>query len=328
MFHRLMELAGTLRTMRSYHFVIVPPFSLMSFSCAIDALRGANLVLGHRYYSWTAVSPEGGPFMSTSDIELPTTRLADAGEPDVIVICGGNSSHTYKNPVLTNWLHEQAKKGKRIGAISDGSFVAAEVGLFDRVPSTIHWKCFDAYRELYPYLDIKASIMEISGNRFSCSGGTASLDLMLHIIQEDHGPEITSQIAVNYFHDTIRDSSSEQHITNAFRLASRNPVLAEALLLMESHLEARLTIADIANLLKISRRQLDRIFKRDVKKSPQEFYRDLRLTRAAGLLLQTNMSITEISIGCGFQSASHMGKYFQVRFGRTPGAYRKENAVY
>ena len=100
------------------------------------------------------------------------------------------------------------------------------------------------------------------------------------------------------------------------------------MLLMEGHLESRLTIAEIAKLLKISRRQLDRIFKRDVKKSPQEFYRELRLSRAAGLLLQTSMSITEIAIGCGFQSASHMGKYFQVRFGLTPGAYRKENTVY
>ena len=79
--------------MRSYHFVIVPPFSLMSFSCAIDALRGANLVLGHRYYSWIAVSPEGGPFMSTSDIELPTTRLSDAGDPDVIVIWRQQFTH-------------------------------------------------------------------------------------------------------------------------------------------------------------------------------------------------------------------------------------------
>ena len=91
--------------MRHYTFVIVPPFSLMSFACAIDGLRGANLVLGHRFYSWEAVSADGGSLMSSSDIELPTIKLSDALEPDVIVICGGNSSHTYRNAALTNWLH-------------------------------------------------------------------------------------------------------------------------------------------------------------------------------------------------------------------------------
>ncbi|MGI9353417.1 MAG: GlxA family transcriptional regulator [Rhizobiaceae bacterium] len=314
--------------MRSYSFVLIPRFSLVAFSCAIDALRGANQVLGNDYYSWKAVSPDGEPTLSTSAIELPTQSLNEGNEPDVIVICGGDSSHTYQNQILTNWLHGQVNRGKQIGSISDGAFVAAEAGLFDKVPSTIHWKCFDAYRERFPKLEIKPSMMEIEGNRFSCAGGTASLDLMLHFIRKDHGPEITSQIADNYFHDTIRDSSREQHVTNAFRLASRNPVLADALLLMESHLETRLTITEIAKRLKISRRQLDRVFKRDLKQSPQEFYRYLRLTRASGLLLQTNMSVTEIAIGCGFQSASHMGKYFQIRFGLTPGTYRKQNSVY
>ncbi|MEM9329897.1 MAG: GlxA family transcriptional regulator [Pseudomonadota bacterium] len=314
--------------MQSYCFVLVPRFSLVAFSCAIDALRGANQILGEEYYSWRAASVEGLPMVSTSAIEVPTIKVTNASHADVIVVCGGDSSHTYQNAKLTHWLHDQAKRGKKIGSISDGAFVVADAGLFDRVPSTIHWKCYDAYRERHPDLEIKPSMMEISGNRFSCAGGTASLDLMLHFIQERHGVETTSQIANNYFHDTIRDGSREQHLTNAFRLGSKNPILAEALLLMESHLEMRLSISDIADILEISRRQLDRIFKRHVKKSPQEVYRHLRLTRASGLLLQTNMSVSEIAVGCGFQSASHMGKYFQTRFGLTPRNYRQQNSVY
>lgn len=314
--------------MQRFHFVLLPRFSLVAFSCAIDALRGANQVLGEAFYSWHAVSAEGENAISTSSISVPTRLLSEAGSPDVIVICGGDQSHNYRNMKLTNWLHEQAKMGKRIGSISDGSFVAADAGLFDKVCSTIHWKCYDAYRERFPKLDVKPSIMEISGKRFSCAGGTSSLDLMLHFISEQHGAGISSQIANNYFHDTIRDGSREQHITNAFRLASRNPVVAEALLLMEQNLEAQLTIADIANELKISRRQLDRIFKRDFNQPPQLVYRNLRMSRAAGLLLQTGMSVTEIAIGCGFHSASHLGKHFTAKHGLTPSAFRKQNTVY
>lgn len=313
--------------MNRFHFVLLPRFSLVAFSCAIDALRGANQALGSTYYEWHAVSAEGPTSVSTSGIEVPTADLNALVTPDVVVICGGDQSHNYRNSKLTNWLHDQAKKGKRIGSISDGAFVAADAGLFDEVASTIHWKCHDAYRERFPNLEVKPSIMEISEKRFSSAGGTSSLDLMLRLISEDHGSEITSQIANNYFHDTIRDDSREQHVTNAFRIASRSPILAEALLAMEHNLEAQLSIAQIATQCGVSRRQLDRIFKRDFNQTPQHVYRNLRLSRASGLLLQTNMSVTEISVACGFQSASHLGKHFNIRFGATPGAYRKQNSV-
>lgn len=307
--------------------MLLPRFSLVAFSCAIDALRGANQVLGEAHYVWQAISSDGEHIVSSSSIPVPTSSLNSHPSPDVVVICGGDSSHNYYNARLNHWLHDQAKAGKRIGSISDGAFVAAGAGIFDKVPSTIHWKCFDAYRERHPNLDIRPSIIEISGKRFSCAGGTSSLDLMLHFINEEHGHDTVSQIADNFFHDTIRDGSREQHVTNAFRLAGRNPLLAEALLLMETHLETRLTISDIAEILNISRRQLDRIFKSELDRTPQEFYRYLRLTRASGLLLQTSMSVTEISLACGFQSASHMGKFFRQQFGSTPGVYRRQNSV-
>ena len=314
--------------MKRFYFVLLPRFSLVSFSCAIDALRGANQVLSKAYYHWHAVSAEGGNMPSSSSITAPTNLLEDVESPDVIVLCGGDQSHNYSNPVLSSWLHKKAQGNTRIGSISDGSFVAADVGLFDKVPSTIHWKCFDAYRERFPKLDVKPSIMEISDKRFSCAGGTASLDLMLQFISEDHGTDVSSQIANNYFHDTIRDASREQHVTNAFRLASRSPIVAQALLLMEDNLETPLTISDIAEKLELSHRQFNRVFKRDFDLAPQVVYRNLRLARAAGLLLQTNIGVTEIAVGCGFQSASHLGKYFKQLNGVTPGAYRKQNSPY
>lgn len=306
-----------------FSFVLIPGFSLVAFSCAIDALRGANLILDQANYEWDLLSPKGNSVISSSDIKVPTIAIGEKPETDFIAICGGVRSHQYENTDLTNWLHQQAKAGTRIGAISDGSYIAAAAGLFDSVPSTIHWRCQDAYRERFPNLNIKASMLEISEKRFSCAGGTASLDLMLHFIREEHGSELVSLIAQNFFHDTVRDGTREQHLMNAFRIAGKNPTLSEAILLMERHLERRLTVAQIAERLNISRRQLDRIFQKNMSLSPQEFYRDLRLTRASILLAQTNMSVGEIAIGCGFQTASHLGQHFKIKFGATPGVYRK-----
>ena len=311
--------------MNQFCFVLIPGFSLVALSCAIDALRAANNIADKPLYEWRMVSVDGNEVISSSSIALQTKHIDEAETPDVIAICGGDRSHQYSNSQLTAWLHHMAAESKTIGSISDGAFVVAQTGLFNSVPSTIHWKCQDAYRERYPDLDIKPSMIEISGKRFSCAGGTASLDLMLHFIREQHGSSIAGMIADNYFHDTIRDESSVQHITNAYRIAGRNPQLADALLLMESHLENPLTIADISESIDISQRQLDRIFKKFVGTSPQSHYRDLRLTRASGLLAQTGLSISEIALGCGFHSASHLGKFFKKRFGMNPREYRNRS---
>ena len=308
---------------KQFCFVLIPGFSMVAFSCAIDALRAANHVIETSAYAWEAVSAESHGVTSSSGISLPTSSLNNAVEPDVIAICGGDRSHDYSNPELTRWIQSKAKQGKIIGSMSDGAFVAADIGLYRNVPSTIHWKCFDAYRERYPELDIRPSMIEISGNRFSCAGGTASLDLILHFINHDFGSEVVSRIADNYFHDTIREISKVQHMTNAYRIAGKNKDLSEALLLMENNLEVPLAIEEISGAVGVSRRQLDRLFKRFVDSTPQAHYRELRLSRASGLLIQTGLSITEIALGCGFHSASHLGKFFKQRFGVTPGEFRR-----
>lgn len=313
--------------MDQFTFILIPGFSLVALSCAIDALRAANQISGKPVYEWQTATPEGMGAVSSSSIALPAVRLDDVTSPSLIAVCGGDRSHDYSNSDLTNWLHKQAKTNTHIGSLSDGAFVLAETGLFDKVPSTIHWKCFDAYRERFPKLDIRPSILEIGDKRFSCAGGTSSLDLMLHFIREKHGDELAGQIADNYFHDVIRDGSREQHVTNAFRYSSRNPVLANALLMMEQNLEAPLSIADMADSLQLSRRQMDRIFNRDLGKTPKEIYLDMRLNRASGLLVQTGMSISEIAVGCGFQSASHLSRYFSRSYGKTPGEYRRETKL-
>ena len=310
---------------KQFAFVLIPSFSLVAFACAVGAIRAANADSGQELYAWKCVSAEGDLVTASSEIDVKTERLEAANGASVVVVCGGDRSHSYSNKTLNTWLKTMATRKCSIGAISDGAFVVAASGLFDGCRSTIHWKCLSAYQERHPNLDIQPSIMEISENRFSCAGGTASLDLMLHFILEDHGPHIVGQIADNYFHDTIRDDSQVQHLTNAFRLASRSTTLTDALLLMEQNLEEKLSVSEIAARVGVSHRQLDRLFKKHLETSPNRHFRQMRLSRASGLLLQTGMSVTEIALASGFQSASHLAHYFRKTFGKTPGEFRRSS---
>lgn len=308
---------------RHFAFVLIPRFTMLSLSCAIDGLRSANVDCRPGSYTWELISAEQSPVISSSEIPLAVSSLRAAQKPDVVVICGGERSHEYASADLTNWLHLQAKFPIPIGTLSDGAFVAAEAGLFNAHRSTIHWKCLDAYRERFPALDIHSSLMEIDRNRFSCAGGTPCLDLMLHFILQDLGSDAVAKIANNYFHDTIRDDRRTQHLASAFRFAGHSKALTQALLMMEENLEHPLQIIEIADELKISHRQLDRLFQKFLQSSPAQYFRSLRLARAAGLLSQTGLNISEIAFGCGFQSSSHLGRHFKHQYGVTPGTYRK-----
>ena len=240
-----------------------------------------------------------------------------------MALCGGERSHLYAHAGVDNWLRAEARKDRMVGSISDGAYVAARAGLFDRVPSTIHWKCLSAYRELYPTLDIRSSIFEVSERRFSCAGGTASLVLMLHFVSRTLDDHIAGRIADNYFHDVIRGDDQVQQMASAFRFAARNSQLSKALHLMEANLEEPLSIGEIADEVHQSHRQLDRLFRKYLNASPAEHYRDLRLHRASGLLKQSGLSITEIAQSCGFHSASHLSKFFVRKFNITPGQHRR-----
>ncbi len=316
-------------------FFLVPGFSLLALACAVDALRAANLVLGRRAYDWRltadprdlGASPPGGGVPSSSHIRLPAAPLtgaaAPAAAPDLIAVVGGERSHSYKSAALGASLTRAAGRGARIGSISDGAFPVASAGLFDGHRSTIHWKCLDAYRERFPGLDIRTSIFEIDRTRFSCAGGTASMDLMLTFVMAAHGADAASQVAENYVHDRIREAAQEQHVTAAIRMAGRNRHLAEAILLMERHLEDPLSVDRIAGAVALSARQLTRLFRARLHRSPGQFYLELRIDRAASLLRQTGMSVSEIAVACGFQSASHLGRHLKRRHGATPGQWRR-----
>jgi len=311
---------------RHFVFVLLPRFSLLALSCAIDALRAANNDSAEPQYRWTLASADTASVESSSGIALPTLLLDGVDRASVIALCGGDSSHTYRSKALTHWLRLEAQRKTNIGSLSDGAFVAADAGMFRNHRSTIHWKCQDAYRLRFPKLDIRASILEIDRRRFSCAGGTSSLDLMLHFIRQDLGTDAVIKITDNYFHDTVRDSSQGQHMAEAYRHGNKSRALSEALAIMSASLDQSLPIAEISRRVGTSHRSLDRLFQRHIGATPGQHFRKMRLSRAATLLTQTGLPIAEIALSCGFSTASHLGRFFRASYNLSPNQFRQRNS--
>ncbi len=304
-------------------FLLLPNYSLLGLSSAVEVLRAANRLSRAEIYSWQLVSDDSGLYPSSGGLALPTDPLESAIKGIThLVICGGDGSENLTDPRTLSFVREQARRAKLSGAISDGSYLAARAGIFDGYRSTIHWQCHDGYVEQNPDLDITRQIYEIDRDRFSCAGGSAAFDLFLQLVERDYGRHLSLEIAENFLHTDIRPQVSPQRLNPSFKFAASSPRLSGIIEHMEENLEIPLPLPKLAAHVGITTRQMDRIFKQYVGESPSKFYVGLRVRRAAYLLRQTNLSISEISVACGFASTSHLSKHFQRVWRMSPRQYR------
>ncbi len=306
-------------------FLVVPKFSMIAFAGAVETLRLANRTSGQNLYQYRVLSPGGTPVCASNGIELtPDGGLDEASSLDTVLVCSGVDVQRYRNKAVDSYLRRMARKGADIGAICTGSYILARAGLLDGYRCTIHWENLAGFIEEFPRVEIANELFEIDRNRFTCSGGTAAIDLMLNLIGRQHGHTLAAAIADQCMHDRIRDQHDRQRMSLPARLGVRHPKLLAVIESMEQNLEEPLTRTELAQSAGLSTRQLERLFRKYLVRSPARYYLELRLDRARLLLLQTNMSIIDVALACGFVSASHFSKCYRDFFGRTP---RKERGV-
>jgi len=211
-------------------------------------------------------------------------------------------------------------QGVVLGSLCTGTFALAEAGLLDNYRCAVHWENLDAVREEFPEIDICDDLFVIDRDRLTCTGGVAPLDLMLALIEQRLGRGVASKVSKQFIQERIRAASERQRPNPWGEYPDK--IIGLAHQLMQTTIEVPVTIPYIARAMGISRRQLERVFKRHTGKSPAEYYLDLRLTKARELLRLTNMPITDIGIACGFQSSAHFSTAFKSQYGRPPRAER------
>jgi AraC family transcriptional regulator, glycine betaine-responsive activator len=300
-------------------FLLVPSFSMIAFTSAVEPLRLANRAAGRELYRWHLFSPDGKPVAASNGIELhPEGGAENAAGFGTVVLCSGIGGHAFADRALFAALRRFDRQGSDIGALCTGSHILARAGLLDGYRCTIHWENLAGFSEDFPQIEVTSELFEVDRNRFTCSGGTAALDMMLNLIAQQHGQELAAQVSDQFIHERIRDRHDHQRMALPARLGVRHPKLLSVIELMEEHLEEPLERRDLAKAAGLSNRQLERLFRKYLNRSPARYYVELRLNRARLLLLQTNMSVIDVALACGFVSASHFSKCYRDFFGRTP----------
>lgn len=300
-------------------FFVVPQFAMMGFASAVEPLRSANRMSGERLYSWHILSKDGNPVAASNGISLvPEASMASAPALAMLVVCAGLDAHLYDDKAVFNWLRRLDRLGTQVGAISLGSYVLARAGLLDGYRCTIHWENLAGFIEAFPQLEVTPELFELDRNRFTCSGGIAALDMMLHMMALQHGHALAAAVSDQFIHERMRAAHDRQRMALPARLGIRHPKLVQAIQRMEESVEEPVSRARLAAAVKLSSRQLERLFRRYLAQTPTRYYLELRLKRARRLLTQTDLSVLDVALACGFVSASHFSKCYRELFAKAP----------
>jgi transcriptional regulator GlxA family with amidase domain len=307
-----------------YAFLTLPNYSLIAVANALEPLRMANRVVGREVYEWSILSVDGRAAEASSGLSLsPSGTLDKLGAVDILFVCGGINVREAVSPALLLALRRLAERRVALGALCTGGYALARAGLLDNFRATIHWENLSALREEFPRVIISDQLFTIDRDRFTCSGGTAPLDLMLNLIQVKLGPRISQLVSEQFIVDRVRKDTDRQYIPLRAQVGVSHRGLIRVAQLMEENIEKPLSLEKIAKATGLSRRQIERLFKRDLNCVPKRYYLEMRLRRARELLLQTSMPIMDITAACGFQSPPHFSKCYRNQFGHPPSAERK-----
>lgn len=318
------------RRMVTLLMIVTPDFNQAATVGFLDPFRAVNYLGGRGMYRWTLASVSGGTIRASNGLSMQTVPLAQVAEEDfgIVALSSSWAPETHNSKPLHTALRHWARGRAMLVGLDTGAFILAEAGLLGSRRATVHYEHIDAFAELYPDTATTEDLFVIDGNRITCCGGVAAIDLALHIIRTDLGDAHANAAARYIFHPSLRPAGAPQNPTSAEPLGSTAPAFVRrAIQMMEQNLEEPLPIPRICAHVGVSQRHLDRLFAAHVGRSPTLYYRDIRLDRARGLVTQTDLAMSEIAIASGFASPVHFSRAYRERFGLPPRSDRIEGRV-
>ena len=305
-------------------FYLARGFSIVPFINAVDPLRMTNKLSGRRLFDWSFISQDGQPVEAINGMTIMVDRaLKDAGDYPNVICCVEFEPIIRVCRPVKNWLRLLARRGAHLGALGAGSLYLAEAGLLDGYRSTIHWLYLEGLAERFPMTTVTRNVFEVDRDRFhlrrrnSRHGHGSAL----------HRPALRTHACHRRFRPVHhrrhpRGFGAAAHL-HGTRLGLTDTRILRIIDIMEAHIEDPLDLPHLAAQTGISQRQMERLFRTHVRRSPIQFYTRLRLRHARRLLHQTELSVVEVGVASGFGSTEHFSRSFKSAYGVSPAADRR-----
>ncbi len=306
----------------SFGVLVMPETNAFSLAACVDPMRAANRRAGQAHFTWTFLSPLGGPVPLTAGFDVDTRPLTDQPAFDVLMIIAGFRLEEQTTPDLLARLRRLAPQVRAMGGVDGGSWFLARAGLLDGRTATTHWEDLESFAARFPDIDVRRDRYVISGPYMTTGGAAPCLDLMLDLIGSRYGADLALRVAGAFLYEPLHAGHAPQRAVPAEKLALADPALGRAVALMEQTIEQPLSIALIAGLIGLSRRRLEMLFAEHLGRSPGRFFLDLRLDEARRMVTDTRLPLQEVAMRCGFSSQMAFARAFRDRFGGTASSVR------
>lgn len=312
------------RTPLTVTFLIFAGASIMCVASAVDPLRAANRIAGERHFDWRVVSTDGEWPVTTSGLPIAVDGRFDASaKTDVLILVGGFGTRDLGTPSLNTAIRRMARSTRAVGGVEAGTWLLGHAGLLEGRKATTHWEDLEDFAAAFPGADVRPDRYVIDGSVFTSGGASPTFDLMLHLVRARLGMAVALDVASVFIYDQTRAATDAQPLVSLGRLDGYDPRLAQAIRLMESHVDRPLTVAAIARRAGVTPRTLELIFGRSIGETPGAYFLRLRLNAARRLVVDTGLPMADIAARTGFSSAAAFSRAFSRAFGSSPSHMRR-----
>ncbi len=304
-------------------FLLLPKLSMLAFTSAVEPLRIANQLTGQTLFKWQVVTETGDPIRCSNGVQLGADcSLDEANLTGRLIVCSGIEPETVISDKVTGALRKHWRMGGEVGGLCTGAYALAKAGILKGHDFTLHWENIPPFRQNHPELEPLDQLYVIDRRIMTCGGGSSATDLFLRIISDRLGTQLAHAVLNMCLHPVHRSEEETQTSSRAALLGTRNRKLLQILRFMEENVEELFTLDDLAQMFRVSRRQIERLFLSHVGTTPKQYLTDLRLRRGRMLLAETDLKVSDVAASCGFESANHFSRRFREKYGVSPHRFQ------
>lgn len=306
--------------MQHIGFVVFPGVQLMSLAAA-SVFEFANITLEQTAYRISHVSEQGGLVDSSLGMGMQTEAFGRK-RFDTLLVCGGTCIPE-ATPGLIAFVRRSARSTRRVAAICTGAFILAEAGLLDGRRATTHWMLARDLQRRFPLVTVEDDrIFIIDGDIWTSAGMSAGIDLALAMVEKDHGADVARRVAQQLvvYH---RRAGGQSQFSALLELEPKSDRIQSALNYARSHLQAELSVEELAAVVNLSPRQFSRSFRAETGQSPAKAIEHLRVEAARLMMEQSRHPIEVVARETGFADRERMRRAFVRAFGQPPQAIRR-----
>ncbi|OCW57163.1 GlxA family transcriptional regulator [Hoeflea olei] len=298
--------------------LVVPGSSLLTAASSVEPLRAANRQAGRTVFDWRFVSLDGAPPPTSSGIAWPVSGPLDAARAcDILAVVAGFDAARMTERRLIAQIYRAARNAALVIGIESGAWLLARAGLIDEHRAATHWEDFEEFATAFPHVDLRPDRYVIDGRFITTSGASPTLDMMVDLVRRVLGHPTALDVASSFVHDDLRAAGDAQ-VNVTLGDAAHDPRLVRAIRIMETHIDAPLSIAAIARRVAMSARGLEQLFSRQLGETPGAYFLSLRLAAARRLVNDTRLTMADIALRTGFSSPSALSRAFSRQYGLSP----------